>query len=569
MCCNDLIIFFFKGKSTAAFAALRYLAAKYQKTILYLPLKSAGLDQNQVIAMLVKDWVIKVTLPIGDNYGSCLDKVIRRIRPQGVFLDGFCVGLEKLVASIKANCQDPSNFISSFIGATTSMTSSVITSFQRYKTLTSSPWLLQDYINSVHAGMIFNELRLKNLGLESGATPNSIIAALKIKFIVAGYSCRFMLDYDEEAVVEKLKHAINRTSTYSMEPEKSQQIVNTLFVSIDKSLVPVSLAAGYLIALSKKFDSPTNVLGAGIADVYNNNHRAMLGWLFEQEVVSRLKNHLRNAATKTFVVSTRFAGIIASVGDMSLAGPEGSNDSEQVLDVLKRLTVEPVFSPDAPIPFQLLEAGTTSATTGKAFEIPMQGIIKQFSSWEVLVKLVVEHNWDDGPIWLLPECYGNPFFDFALAERQAQGVGGAKGSVNVNMKTFQVTIAATHSCNAHIVQCIHSELQKHPVNLTSVVHHAVLPSEVVAHNFQFVNQQCMSGLNVNTRASSKPNQEERSKRRRNSKSYEGYREDDEDFLDDHASQFAAAESRHTPITIQIGVNLVLKDSMCSETLLSL
>jgi hypothetical protein len=81
--------------------------------------------------------------------------------------------------------------------------------------------------------MVFNELRLKNLGLESGASSNSFIAALKIKFIVAGYSCRFMLDYDEEAVIEILKHAINRTSAFSMEPEKSQQIVNTLFVSID------------------------------------------------------------------------------------------------------------------------------------------------------------------------------------------------------------------------------------------------------------------------------------------------------------------------------------------------
>jgi hypothetical protein len=97
-----------------------------------------------------------------------------------------------------------------------------------------------------------------------------------------------------------------------MEPEKSQQIVNTLFVAIDKSLVPVSLVAAFLIALSKKFDSLNNVLGAGIADAYNNNHRAMLGWLFEQEVVSRLKSHLRNAATRTYVVST-FADIVASV----------------------------------------------------------------------------------------------------------------------------------------------------------------------------------------------------------------------------------------------------------------
>ena len=65
--------------------------------------------------------MIKVTLPIGPNDHSHLNGVIRNLRPEGVFLDGFCKGMEKFVLQLRAACQSPEDEFTSFFGATASM----------------------------------------------------------------------------------------------------------------------------------------------------------------------------------------------------------------------------------------------------------------------------------------------------------------------------------------------------------------------------------------------------------------------------------------------------------------
>ena len=136
--------------------------------------------------------------------------------------------------------------------------------------------------------MCITELRLNNLGLKTGVSNESIIAALIRKLNLAGSFGRFMLDYNSAKVIDELNDAVDR--------------LNSDVVSVGGSLVPVSFTAGIMMALSKKFNTQPNRLTQNILDALHCKHKAMLGWLFEQEVTDRLKASLPKEAIISDIV---------------------------------------------------------------------------------------------------------------------------------------------------------------------------------------------------------------------------------------------------------------------------
>ena len=382
--------------------------------------------------------------------------------------------------------------------------------------------------------MCITELRLNNLGLKTGVSNESIIAALIRKLNLAGSFGRFMLDYNSAKVIDELNDAVDR--------------LNSDVVSVGGSLVPVSFTAGIMMALSKKFNTQPNRLTQNILDALHCKHKAMLGWLFEQEVTDRLKASLPKEAIISDIVGyTR--PIVTSDSDLDIS------------KLLKSLSIRPVVNLDATVPFQLVRADTKDV-----LDISMKGIIKPFESWQDLVELIVHHNWQAGPIWLLPLNYANPFFDFAFVDTNAE-------NESVDMKTFQITISTTHSCKAMVMQLISTRLNKSNIKLNSVVHHAVLPSQEVAEKFEFKSEECMRGPTMVTRAAAGQQnkatmvtraaavQQNKAKRKRTECSYADFNDDDEDDPD---VDDLIDETKWVWVDIQIGAHLVLTDSMCIE-----
>mmetsp|Transcript_1861 Transcript_1861/g.2929 ORF Transcript_1861/g.2929 Transcript_1861/m.2929 type:complete len:115 (-) Transcript_1861:169-513(-) len=57
--------------------------------------------------------------------------------------------------------------------------------------------------------------------------------------------------------------------------------------------------------------------------------------------------------------------------------------------------------------------------------------------------------------------------------------------MKLTIHTFQITVSDTHSCNALVMQLIFNGLHNRGVELSEMIHHAVLPSFDLADNFRF------------------------------------------------------------------------------------
>lgn len=449
---------------------MRFLSTKYDKTILFVSLKSAAMWKGSV-AVLWNNHVFRVDLPESAEVKELKEvvrKITRTLKPHCVFLDGYFEGLGEYGIVLRDRYQlQPANTKVEFLAATTSvmMVGSVFKPLMESK-FVSQPWELIDYLNAVDAGIEFTAQQRKNIGYDG----EDIRTALRMKFLIAGYSCRFMLDYTAKQVITTLKMACDRVKNRMIRGESSQQTINTLVVTIQGKMIPVSVVAALLIGHYHLLPDQHAGDFSNMVDAVKCRQRALLGWYFEQEVVDRLTAWLRPTAGATYVAVDLSAQFVAT------------------------LELEPVLQTPA-LPFQL---EICDGPTAVPFPLPGDCVEFRFHDWKEVVGELCRRNEQKNyrPVVLIPLYYANPFFDFALA---AWGHGPG-ALVWISLRTFQATVSTTHSCDATIVQAICDGLAKQMIGMSKVIHHAVVPSKVAAASFRFDAGVAMQRCNRVTRS---------------------------------------------------------------------
>lgn len=459
----------------AAFAALRYLSDAYNGMVIYVPLKSAASFPLRRIAVLWKEWVICVELEEFDAMAIWphVMTITRDLKARCVFLDGYFREAEEIPSQLKSRLL-AQEFCVEFLGVTSSMlsTTGVFGAGEASESFTSEPWKLKDYLHAVKSGMQISEAQRNNIG----SLKIDIESALTKKFRLAGYSCRFMLDYTEDAVLQALRDACNRSSQGSTKNESSKHTVNTLVVSLGDKVVPVSVVGAALMSHYKLDSSEVRGFDGMMAAV-KARQRALLGWLFENEVVETLLAWITAPAAATETSVTSAAKISTQIGSMSLYA-------------------EPVYHSLAQ-EFQLDVFGA-AGHQAYSYDFPQDCDIFSFDSPKDIVlelgRRSLQCNYKN--LILLPNHYANPFFDLALVRWV---LGEKKIKRKVALATFQATVAEKHSCNATIVQYICNNLAKFqhtredgtvercPVRMEHAKHHAIVPSASTAAKFRFQN----------------------------------------------------------------------------------
>jgi hypothetical protein len=279
------------GKSIAAYAALRYLATQYGKMIIYIPLKVAGACAATTVAVFYNDLIFWVDLrfSVGNEQvkvvHAAVDAIVTLLEPHAVFLDGYHHALQQYGRSLTKLYGDTLEYI----GVTCSMsTKELLLRELQSEPLYSSPWSMADYMHAAQV-MRLSATQLRNIGCDERSTIDELKLALKAKFLVAGHCCRLMLDYDFKQAFRKLEVACSRASKSSLgEVEASPRAINTLIVTWHGKLVPVSVMAAVLMGHYGLGPESTDPLFGNIQRAVKDNSRALLGWLFEQEVLDRL-----------------------------------------------------------------------------------------------------------------------------------------------------------------------------------------------------------------------------------------------------------------------------------------
>lgn len=486
----------------------------------------------------MEDFVIYVTIPPGGNRVAFLTKIIMELEPHGVFMDGCHHGMEKEASMFKTFLQNPRTARVEFLGATTSMTSDELFFFDSAK-FESCAWDLDDYTDFIHhifthlEGTSLGTARLQNLRCAHDAGMGDVIAAVERKYLVAGHSCRFMFDYSEGEIIQSLTKACERVGTKMTHSERSSQTVNTLVVkrrveavgAFSTSLVPVSMAAAVLMHKYNLLEERHSVLFLGTLEAAKVRHWPMLGWHFEQDVFDRLKAHTTPAAT----------------------GPPARDKVSQVslAHLMENLSLHQEATLQATPRFELLEMSTAEP----AFHLPNGGSFVLFDDWKHFVTIVAAHDGECGPLWLIPLYYANPFFDFALATSEVKG--------QVQIYSFQITVSATHSCNALVMQLISNELHLLGVELVGVTHRAVLPSAELARKFRFKTGENLEKSQRTLRSAVAPPPERRM--RSNVNDVPHCEDPDQDLSEADVEVVSTASSRWTTVTVAES-HLFLKDA---------
>lgn len=217
----------FTGKSLAAWYALCFLSVVKSKIVVYYPLKSAGTESESCFAILMGHFVLQVTARLSESlldvFKKFLDQVLLAVKPVDLkldclFLDGFfhedsAGGMKVLAQRLQDSGQNVKlGRTIPFLGATTSMMhQNGCFSGAHVKQHHSEPWDLEDYIELVraiyNAGKTLSRGRLDSLGCVFSDTLGAIEKAIRLKFPIAGHSCRFMLDYTSTRVTAVIKGA--------------------------------------------------------------------------------------------------------------------------------------------------------------------------------------------------------------------------------------------------------------------------------------------------------------------------------------------------------------------------
>lgn len=413
------------GKSTAAFAALRYLSTKFNKSVAYVPLKSAAFGKSSIVALLMENFVITLTLKVVKNYKTCLQDVIEKLEPQCLFFDGFYHGMQEEASRFKDYCQNPNSkkFRVEFLGATTSMMGGN-GFFDGSRKLESTPWDILDYVDFIrhtfsNQDTVLGSKRLSNLGCSENADVGEVIAAVERKFLVAGHSCRFMFDYSEDEIILALTSACQRVSSIK-HPEESKLTVNTLIVKRstkeigkkDPVLIPVSLAAAVLMHMYGLLKEKTSTLFLGTVEAAKTHNWSMLGWHFELDAISRLKLFLPpvSGPSDATAIECKFTSSHRATSSVDRDDPVSQN---ALVDLMHKLSLASASTLETMPPFELV-----SAHLSKTFNLPKGLSFTMFEDYEHLVEIVLSHDFHKGPLCLCPCNYDNPFFDFIVVENK-------------------------------------------------------------------------------------------------------------------------------------------------------
>ena len=65
------------------------MATKLEKVVLYFPLKSAAVAQDYVVAIVMHDIVIHVTVGFDSGSDALIDRILKDVRLDCVYLDGY------------------------------------------------------------------------------------------------------------------------------------------------------------------------------------------------------------------------------------------------------------------------------------------------------------------------------------------------------------------------------------------------------------------------------------------------------------------------------------------------
>jgi hypothetical protein len=483
----------------------RYLLSMYRdKHAMYLPVKSDA--EIAVLAILMEDFVLKLSVQGNrmDLVAKLMQELIApKLVPHCLVLDGY-FHVDNKVATEVNEAQwyqqqyqnDTTPFEVEFFAVTSSVNYDGAGFCENI--CTSASWQLDQYIAFINAlydaKKHLDPKMLSNLGCEVTATKQHIFEAIEKKFPTAGLSCRFMFDYSTTDVFEKLNKACSRVKGMRA-GAASIRTVNTLVVKWSRNsltMMPVSDLAATLLCANQLIDTTFTAAFPVTLAAVQDKHSAMVGWLFEKDIIDRLKASVPRAELSVFGACTAVAITGRQKVSISMDGKAGLiAAAEQIsfLDVKSDVNAMP--------PFELLSARSRSSTSSTSsssastaprhsFTMPRRehlGHWVVFRDWKDLVDILAKRSaepWAEmGPLWLVPESYYNPFFDFAMAVWEDDGLV---------IYTFQATVSTTHSCKALIMQLVSNELFHREGNslvLKKVIHHAVLPSQHIADQFSF------------------------------------------------------------------------------------
>lgn len=597
-------MFYCLGKSLASFAALRYLSKTYEKTILYVPLKSASEEATaNKVAVLWRDMVFSATLlsstsTIQDLF-LMVDALMVVLKLNSIFIDGYHDGV-KIAPRLHEIYQKRG--ISPVFVEYLAMTTSMMPQSGLFGIDSGSPWMakaweLADYFNMVDSGIVLTEQQLENIASTENTTiaagKDAVKAAIRKKFLVAGYSCRFMLDYSVKKVISVLYQACDRAEkSLASIAETSHRIVNTLVVTVGQRLIPVSALAAALIAYYKFNPQVTTPIDfQNVIRAIQSKNMSFLGWFFEQEVLDRLKSWLivpvgsavtavgnvkscvsadfaaiRGTSTPDVIAASSTPAAAASLDPAKPAALEGLVGKLSIeVSIPHQQQSEPTggdaFSPFPSVledSLQSFELMVCNRGTDTRYAFPQDCEIVLFKDYKGIVEELVvrEHSKRFGPVVFIPMDCANPFFDYALVQWRQ----GPK-KMKVEMTTYQITVSATHSCNVTIVQAISNGLALRKIKMSEVIHHAVLPSRDAARSFTFADGIAMAGRTSYPRASKK--RKIISNQANFADVFEGaeimYDGEDND-VDEYVVEIEKAGSNFMWTTVSVGDNLYIVDS---------
>eukprot|EP00597_Dinobryon_sp_UTEXLB2267_P004019 CAMPEP_0170075332 /NCGR_PEP_ID=MMETSP0019_2-20121128/12488_1 /TAXON_ID=98059 /ORGANISM="Dinobryon sp., Strain UTEXLB2267" /LENGTH=474 /DNA_ID=CAMNT_0010286233 /DNA_START=315 /DNA_END=1739 /DNA_ORIENTATION=- len=335
-----------------------YLSTKHKKTVVYVPMKSVANEDHSTIAFLMEDFVISVTIPFGGNRNSILSYLVIELEPQCVFMDGMYHGMEKDTQMCKNFFQNSRKVRVEFLGATTSVIGGD-RFFPKSKKFESSPWSITDYTafiqhSFINQGFSLTKALMLNLGCGENSSMDEVIAAVERKYLMAGHSCSFMLDYSEDEIIDILTEACETVMPAAMtySDRSNPLVVKRKITEADEVtplLVPVSMAAAVLMHKHKLLEENKALLFLGTLEAAKVRHWPILGWHFEQDDIDRLKAYLTPVA---------------------VCPPTREEVSQEALnDLMRKLTLKKAATLEFVPPFELLIARTVTP-----FQLPQGGV---------------------------------------------------------------------------------------------------------------------------------------------------------------------------------------------------
>lgn len=416
-------------------------------------------------------YVVSVRMEAGRNRAAMVEDYIRKKHPPCVFLDGVTDALKYEAKGYYSILRSTTE--KAFMGITSSAVSTDhlmhILNIRRDTVLRTTPWEMSDYHEAIDNGLDLRG-RLELLGLRDDQYEDkqAIKKSIETKYALAGASARFMFDYSDKEVVSTLKIACVKQRGDRTVTEADSNTAHTLWIQKGSHLVPVSLAACWLLVFHGVLKHES-LWCCRYADVIRkcNGNLAMVGWMFEMEVVTRLtylvKPPSTSSAPRLSLFDIPFVNFRTPIAFNLLKSTLNNEPaaSEYADTVNNGAAYHHRLLPD-PIPDSFVEQFTNNKDL-------VSQITKEFMNTKT----------PGQQMWFFPKNYCNPFFDALLCVVTAERV--------LVMRTLQITVSSKHSFKAKVMQLLSNGLFRNDITVKWVMHHAVLDEDKV---FAFENKDC-------------------------------------------------------------------------------